>query len=268
MKLLQRSSTTTYLISLLLPRKHRRFFWLWYSYLRWVDDTVDRAAESRQHRCDFLDRQMELLRVLYEGKSPKLCDEEEFLGTLVAYDRGRGELLQQPLREMLVAMRFDIERERALADHAELHRNYEREVSSYLFTIAYVCAVPVTPARIPGSEAAKGAKIAHILRDFIVDCADGQFNISRQEIAAYRLELKSINTQITGLAGRRWVAVKVRIAERQLSSGLQDVSQVGGARYRIIVAILVAKYQTYLCQCRIDQFAPRPRSAASAPAIR
>ena len=167
---------------------------------------------------------MELLRVLYEGKSPKLCDEEEFLGTLVAYDRGRGGMLEQPLHEMLVAMRFDIERERALADHAELHRNYEREVSSYLFTIAYFCAVPVTPAKIPGSEAAKGAKIAHILRDFIVDCADGQFNISRQEIAAYRLDLKSINTQITGLAGRRWVAVKVRIAERQLSSGLQDVS--------------------------------------------
>ena len=170
-------------------------------------------------------------------------------------------MLEQPLREMLVAMRFDIERERALADHAELHRNYEREVSSYLFTIAYFCAVPVTPASIPGSEAAKGAKIAHILRDFIVDCADGQFNISRQEIAAYRLDLKSINTQITGLAGRRWVAVKVRIAEQQLSSGLQDVSQVGGARYRIIVAILVAKYQTYLCQCRIDQFALQPQLA-------
>jgi phytoene/squalene synthetase len=258
-QVLLRSSTFTYLLSLLLPRKARTFFWVWYAYLRWVDDTVDDGSGSQQDGCKFLDRQMRLLRDLYEKKRPQLCTEEEFLATLVAYDCGRGEMLQEPLREMLAAIRFDIERHGAPADHSELYRNYDREVSSYLFTIAYFCLAPVAPTELPAAEAARGAKIAHILRDFTGDCSEGQFNVSRQEIDAYRLEPTNLGADITGAAGRRWVAAKVRIAERQLRTGLHEAKSVDGIRYRAIVAMLVAKYQTYLFQNRLDGFLLRPK---------
>jgi phytoene/squalene synthetase len=253
-QLLLRSSAFTYLISLLLPRKERPFFWVWYSYLRWVDDTVDAAAQSRRNGCDFLDRQMGLLRDLYGRRTRDLCNEEQFLATLVAYDLGRGGRLQRPLREMLAAIRFDMQRQGAPAEHNELYENFDREVSSYLFTISYFCSVPVTPNKLPGVNAATGAKISHILRDFIGDCANAQFNISRQEIDAYRLDPKNISTDITGWSGRRWVAAKLRVAERQLSTGLDGTKGVESVRYRAIVAILVAKYQTYLHQCRVNRF--------------
>jgi phytoene/squalene synthetase len=256
---LLRSSTFTYLLSLLLPRKARTLFWVWYAYLRWVDDTVDDGSGSQEDGCKFLDRQMQLLHELYEKKRPQLCTEEEFLATLVAYDFGRGGMLQEPLREMLAAIRFDIERHGTPADHSELYRNYDREVSSYLFTIAYFCSAPVTPTQLPAAEAARGAKIAHILRDFIVDCREGQFNVSRQEIDAYRLEPADLGTDIRRAAGRRWVAAKVRIAERQLRNGLHEAKSVEGIRYRAIVAMLVAKYQTYLFQNRLDRFLLRPK---------
>ena len=249
---LRRSSAFTYLISLLLPRKERPFFWLWYSYLRWVDDTVDAGAESRSN--SFLDRQMELLGDLYGRRTRDLCNEEQFLASLVVYDLGRGGRLQQPLSEMLAAIGFDIRRRGAPAGHKELYENFEREASSYLFTIAYFCSVPATPNKVPGVIAATGAKITHILRDFIVDCANSQFNISRQEIDAYGLDLKNISTEITGGSGRRWVAAKVRVAERQLSRGLDGTKSVDSVRYRAIVAILVAKYQTYLHQYRANRF--------------
>jgi phytoene/squalene synthetase len=258
-QVLLRSSTFTYLLSLLLPRQARTFFWVWYAYLRWVDDTVDDGSGSQQDGCKFLDRQMRLLRDLYEKKRPQLCSEEEFLATLVAYDCGRGGMLQEPLREMLAAIRFDIERHGAPADHSELYRNYDREVSSYLFTIAYFCSAPATPTELPAAEAARGAKIAHILRDFTDDCSEGQFNVSRQEIDAYRLEPTNLGADIRRAAGRRWVAAKVRIAERQLRNGLHDAKSVEGIRYRAIVAMLVAKYQTYLFQNRLDRFLLRPK---------
>jgi phytoene/squalene synthetase len=242
-----------------LPRQGRRCFWLWYAYLRWVDDTVDEGSESRQHGCDFLDRQTRLVHDLYEKRGrPELCAEEEFLATLVAYDCGRGAMLREPLRQMLAAIRFDIQRLGMLADHAELYRNYDREVSSYLFTIAYFCSVPATPTRLPGAEAARGAKIAHILRDFVIDCREGRFNVSRQEISAYRLQPASLGADIAGASGRRWVAAKVRTAERQLRAGLHEAKCVEGIRYRTIVAMLVAKYQTYLLQNRIDRFVLKP----------
>src|SRR5262245_24853679 len=107
---LLRANPFTYLLRLLLPRKPCTFIWCWYSYLRWVYDTVDDGSGSRQDGCKFLDRQMRLLRELYEKKRPQLCTEEEFLATLVAYHCGRGGMLQEPLREMLAAIRFDIER--------------------------------------------------------------------------------------------------------------------------------------------------------------
>jgi phytoene/squalene synthetase len=258
-QVLLRSSKFTYLLSLLLPRKGRRFFWVWYAYLRWVDDTVDERSESRQHGCNFLDRQMRLVRDLYEKRRPQLCTEEEFLATLVAYDCGRGGMLQEPLQEMLAAIRFDIERHGTLADHSELYRNYDREVSSYLFTIAYFCSAPATPTELPAVEAARGAKIAHVLRDFMVDCREGQFNVSRQEIDAYRLQPTNPGAEIGGAAGRRWVAAKVRIAERQLRTGLHEAKSVEDIRYRAIVAMLVAKYQTYLFQNRLDRFRLRPK---------
>jgi phytoene/squalene synthetase len=259
-QVLRRSSTFTYLLSLLLPRKDRTFFWVWYAYLRWVDDTADDSSESRQDGCKFLDRQMRLLRELYEKRRPQLCSEEEFLATLVAYDCGRGGMLQVPLKEMLAAIRFDIERHGTPADHSELYRNYDREVSSYLFTIAYFCSASVTPTELPAAEAARGAKIAHILRDFIADCSEGQFNVSRQEIDAYRLEPTNLGADIRGAAGRRWVAAKVRIAERQLRTGLHEAKRVDGIRYRAIVAMLVAKYQTHLFQNRLDRFLLGPKA--------
>src|SRR5262249_48553500 len=106
---------------------------------------------------------------------------------------------------------------------------------------------------------AKGAKIAHILRDFIADCQQDQFNISEQEIDSYRLDCKRLTAQIIGPPGRRWVACKIRVAERYLMDGLCDLVELPNIRYSLIVAILAAKYQTYLHQLRANRFVLTPQ---------
>lgn len=258
--IVRRSSSFTYLLSLLLPAGDRPFFWSWYAYLRWVDDIADNVTLSSESRCDFLARQIRLVQDLYSGKRLSLSKDEAPLCALVDYDTRRGELLKEPLSKMLGAMEFDIRRQRKLSGHMELHRNFDYEVASYLFTIGYFCRIPDIPAKVPGRAAANGAKIAHVLRDFLCDCDEGVFNVSREELDAYGLTMRTLKADITKSAGRRWVAANVRVADRQLESGFREASNVAGLRYPVIVAILVAKYQTYLDRFRANDYILQPQS--------
>lgn len=256
----RRSSRFTYLLSLLLPAGDRPFFWAWYAYLRWVDDIADNATIPADTRYDFLTRQIRLVEDIYSGKQVNLSRDESPVGALAAYDIQRGGLLKDSLIEMLGAMQFDIRRQGTLSGHEELHRNFDHEVANYLFAMGYFCRIPDIPARVPGRAAANGAKIAHILRDLLQDWDEGIFNISREEIDAYGLALPTLKADIAGPAGRRWIAANVRLAERQLMDGLLEASQVAGIRYRIIVAILVAKYQAYLDRFRATQYDLQPQT--------
>lgn len=256
----RRSSRFTYLLGLLLPAGDRPFFWLWYAYLRWVDDIADNAMMPAATRYDFLTRQIRLVEDIYSGKQVNLSRDEAPVGALAAYDIQRGGLLGVSLSKMLGAMQFDIQRQGTLSAHEELHRNFDHEVANYLFAIGYFCRIPEIPAKVPGRAAANGAKIAHILRDLLQDWDEGIFNISREELDAYGLALPTLKTDITGPAGRRWIAANVRLAERQLTDGLLEAGQVAGLRYRIIVAILVAKYQAYLDRFRAARFDLQPQT--------
>lgn len=256
----RRSSSFTYLLSLLLPAGDRPYFWSWYAYLRWVDDIADNVTLSSETRCGFLTRQIQLVQDLYSGKRFNLSKDEAPLSALVDYDTGRGKLLREPLSKMLGAMEFDIHRQGKLSGHVELHRTFDHEVANYLFTIGYFCRIPEIPTKVPGRAAANGAKIAHILRDVLCDCDEGTFNISREEIEAYGLALPTLKADIAGSAGRRWVAANVRLAERQLKDGFREASDVAGFRYPIIVAILVAKYQAYLDRFRAKDYLLEPKT--------
>jgi phytoene/squalene synthetase len=256
----RRSSRFTYLLSLLMPASDRPFFWTWYAYVRWVDDIADDMKLSLATRYDFLTRQIQLVQDLYSEKRVNLSKDEAALSALVAYDTQRGKLLEDPLSAMLGAMQFDVQRHGTLSEHGELRRNFDHEVANCLFAIGYFCRIPDIPTKVPGRAAANGAKIAHVLRDFLHDCDEGTFNISRQELDAYGLALPTLKADLAGPAGRRWVASNVRLAERQLMSGLREASETPGIRYPIIVAILVAKYQAYLDRFRANDYVLKPQT--------
>lgn len=257
---MRRSSPFTYLLSLLLPAADRPFFWTWYAYLRWVDDIADNVKLPPATRYDFLTRQIQLVEDLYSGRRLNLSRDEAPLSALVAYDIERGALLKDSLSKMLGAMQFDVQRHGTVSTYEELHRNFDHEVANYLFAIGYFCRIPDLPVKVPGRAAANGAKIAHILRDFAQDWDEGIFNVSREELGAYGLALPRLKADIAGPAGRRWVAANVRLASRQLANGFDEASKVAGFRYRIIVAILVAKYQAYLDRFRTNEYGLRAQS--------
>ena len=254
----RRSSTFTYAISWLLPRRNRHLFWAWYSYFRWVDDFVDEGAKPQSERTEFVDHQLDLLHKLYAGASPTLFGEEQLLGALVAHDIPKGGTLRRALADLLAAIRFDGQRMGMAADYDQLHLNHRREVVSWLHTVAYFCEASATLQDPPGVQAAVGAKITHILRDLISDCEQGLFNISRQEIAAYRLDLDNVAARSGTMPVRKWAAANVRLAEEHLHAGLCNVRSSDVLRYRLIVAIQIAKYQAYLDEFRNNRFILQP----------
>ncbi|WP_186294531.1 squalene/phytoene synthase family protein [Bradyrhizobium guangdongense] len=251
---IRRSSHFTYLLSLLLPAADRPYFWAWYVYVRWLDDIADDVSLASATRYDFLTRQIQLVHDLYSGRRVNLSKDEAPLDALVAYDIGRDALLKDSLSMMLSAMQFDVQRHGTISEYQELRRNFDYEVSNCLLAIGYFCRIPGLPAKIPGRAAANGAKVAHVLRDFLRDCDEGIYNISREELDAYGMALPTLTADIATPTGRRWVASNVRLAERHLMSGLQEASTTPGLRYPLIVAILVAKYQAYLDRFRANDY--------------
>jgi phytoene/squalene synthetase len=260
-RLVRRSSPFTYFISWLMPKRNRRFFWAWYAYIRWVDDFVDESQAPQSERVAFVGRQLKLVRELYERRAPHLREEEALLSALVSFDLSRGAVLRRPLVSLLRSIRFDGRRRGGPTDHVALHHNHRREVVSWLSTIAYFCDVPITMLHPPGAEAAVGAKIAHVVRDFLADCDQGLFNVSLQELAAYGLDPGNMRNSSATLPMRRWVAANVRIAEHHLRLGLRNVVACPIFRYRLIVAILIAKYRTYLDEFRARRFLLRRNSS-------
>lgn len=257
----RRSSHFTYLLSLLLPAADRPYFWAWYVYVRWVDDIADDVSLAPATRYAFLARQIQLVHDLYSRRRVNLSKDEAPLDALVAYDIDRGALLEDSLSMMLSAMQFDVQRHGTISGYQELRCNFDYEVSNCLFAIGYFCRVPGLPAKIPGRAAANGAKVAHVLRDFLRDCDEGIYNISREDLDAYGMALPTLTADLTTPTGRRWVASNVRLAERHLMSGLNEASATPGLRYPLIVAILVAKYQAYLDRFRANDYLLQRRTS-------
>ncbi len=241
--LLRSRSTFTYVLSWLLPSSNRSSFLLWYGYFRWVDDVVDDGGLDRASASAFLDRQTRLV----SGEIPaRECrtPEEQFAPALLGR-HGDDPAFITLLQDMLTAIRSDLERQHADAIRLEdLETSWRTEVQSYLGTIGYFCGVRTSPP--PGSSAALGAKWVHILRDAQVDIDAGLRTLAADDLSAHGLDAKTLRNDPACLASRRWVSGKWRRAGRLLQDGSLDAQRVTDWRYRLIVAMLIAKYRCHL----------------------
>lgn len=260
-RLIRRSSMFTYGLSLILPKRDRPYFWMWYVYLRWVDDFVDTDTHSVAERRIFIDSQLKLIQILYEKRPCPIAEHEQYLAAVIIYDLERARKLERPLHNMLEAIKSELLFAGEVVEHGELDRNYKREVISYLSTLAYFCRTGTHPQQPPGSSAAIGAKHTHVLRDAIPDLLAGRFRISQQDLSSFSISMQTFRDTTNPLSLRRWVATKVREAHALLNAGLLEVSVCQSIRYRLLVAILVSKYQAHLDRLRANHFALKEPAA-------
>ncbi len=252
--ILFKANRLSYYLANLIPRRNRQYFRFCYAYFRWVDDCIDDAAADGNDRRAFLSRQRQLLHDLYEGRSPAVCYEEALLEGLIKWDmRSKGGELRASLESMIEAVEFECDRGDSIQWHNVLQDQFKKELLSFLNIVSQCCDQSIAGGPPPGIEAAFGAKIIHIIRDLVSDLECGRVNLSSEELKVFRLTPELLRSQPASYRTRRWVSVTTRQAERQLAMGLVDAGS-GNLRYRLIVAVLTARYQAYAWAIRRNRF--------------
>jgi hypothetical protein len=227
-------------------------FWAWYAYLRWVDDLVDEELSDADDRQLFLERQLNLVRGTHIYSDT--CKQEGLLRLLIVDPAGSENSLRASIEEMLHCIDFDARRGGKPAPYEAMRANRKREATAYLAAIAYFCGLDFSDDP-PGREAAEGAKLAHVMRDFAEDIKRNELNISLEEIDAYGMGIGTTDS-LPHLQLTHWMACNYRIARRRLLAGWQTVRSCGNTRYKLIVLVLIAKYQAYLRSLRARNFVP------------
>lgn len=249
-KITGRRSYSTYLVGLLLVSSEiRPYFYVWYSYFRWVDDLADSHTSSVSERQLFINRQEKLVKYLYRyptGRKYNLDGPEVFLAALIPFDKKRGSPLKKPILDLLACISFDINRVGAFPEQKQLSRYIELEVTSYLKTFRSFCCPEANLADFSRPWEGIAGKWVHILRDFLSDLKNGIINISREDRAEFHLNIVLQHAESTDPALKSWVAAKVRDCEIWFQQGKQNLLGYPELRYKIGIAFLCAKYEYYL----------------------
>lgn len=238
-------------LSLLLPKNARSAYFDWYAYLRWVDDLVDGARPGDASSASFLERQRKLIHRERVESDDRYDAGEARLRRLISSDRFYDDLtLPNALLQMLDCIAYDVGRRGRLEPFESLWSYWTLEVTSYLQAIAYFCGAKAREVA-PAVPAAQGAKLVHVMRDMAKDVAEQHFNIPVEIAGAYGLEEHAVRVVAPEIASH-WRLSALRYSDALFSAGLRNLKEIPNLRYRIIVILLISKYQNICDVLKID----------------
>ena len=195
-----------------------------YAYFRWADDIIDVSSQSSDERVSFIRRQRELIDRLYRRERPDgLTPEEEIMADLISHDRGENSRLQSFIHNMFAIIEFDAYRKGRLISQQELtwYSNcLGKAVTDGLqYFIGNGHPYPVTDNRL---LAAIAAHIAHLLRDMLLDTADGFINIPREYLEAHGISPEDVDSP----PFRAWVRERVEQARQYFREGKRYLDEL------------------------------------------
>jgi phytoene/squalene synthetase len=227
------------------------YFFLLYAYFRRVDDFADSTGLSFEVKQLFLDRQTKLVQELYAGLYSTYKEVgEEFLSSLISFDRSRGSKLEIPILSLLSCINYDVRRADEPPSQEMLDQYIEIEATSCMRMLFYFCCPQTNQTEVITPLVAIAAIWSHLLRDFVLDMSDGLINISKEEKAKFNVDLQDLGSSNF----RKWVAYKISDAQSNFVLGKRGLHQHGSLRYKIVVAVYCAKYEYYLYRIKKDLF--------------
>jgi len=202
-----------------------------YAYFRWADDIIDVSSQSGDERTSFIRRQRELIDRLYRNERPDdLTPEEEIAANLISHDKGENSGLQSFIRNMFAIIEFDAYRKGRLISQQELtwYSNcLGKAVTDGLqYFIGNGHPYPVTDNRL---LAAIAAHIAHLLRDTLLDTADGFINIPREYLKAHGISPEDVDSP----PFRAWVRERVEQARQYFREGKRYLDELDVLRCKM-----------------------------------
>jgi phytoene/squalene synthetase len=238
------SKQTFYTARLMVDKDLVSDFYRAYAYFRWADHVVDVSSQSDDERISFIRRQRELIDCLYRKERPDdLTPEEEMAADLISHDRGENSGLQSFIRNMLAIIEFDAYRKGRLISQQELTWYSDRLGKSVTDGIQYFIgnghSYPATDSRY---LAATAAHIAHLLRDMLVDTADGFINIPREYLEAHSIGPENVDSP----PFRDWVRERVAQARQYFREGKRYLDELDVLRCRIAGYWYCARFEGVL----------------------
>jgi phytoene/squalene synthetase len=223
-----------------------------YAYFRWVDDVIDVTSRSREERKTFIGRQRKLIEKLYLNEQMNdLSLEEEIAVELIQHDRDEEGGLQSFVENMFAIIEFDAHRKDQLISEKELDW-YSTSVSKSVtdglqYFIGNGHPYPITDKR---NSAARGAHIAHLLRDMIPDMEDGFINIPQEYLETQGIQPYEVNSE----PFRKWVEARVASARKYFREGKKYLDQLDVLRCKIVGHWYCARFEGVLDTIEQDEF--------------
>jgi phytoene/squalene synthetase len=193
---------------LLIPQRRRKYGYLCFSYLKWVDDFIDNPGRSKDEKLEFIENQLKLITALSNGEERKIeTDEEFFLYYIIQY--------AQEINNSNLILEVKNSVESIAMDAGRLNYNgifYDIELNKYLdkvvrpvFNLTYYFLHPFV--KIPQNNEYIGKFVwkVLILRDFFEDVDSGYINISKEDIEKYNLGVYNLKKNVNRL---RWMRDK------------------------------------------------------------
>ncbi len=249
------SKQTYYTALLMVDRDLIDDFFRAYAYFRWVDDFIDIYSISVDDGIAFIERQKYLIDLFYSrGTEGGLTPHEQIAADLIQNDRVKNSGLQSFIRNMLAIIEFDAQRKNRLITEEELHWYSERLGTSVTDGIQYFVGNSHPYPQVEQQYlAATGAHIAHLLRDMLIDIADGFVNIPLESLEKNSLEPNAINRAVY----RGWVRERVGQARHLFHEGKQYLDSLAVLRCKIVGHWYCARFEGVLDTIERDNFVLR-----------
>ena len=201
------SRQTYWTARLLVDKERMDDFFRAYAYFRWADDIIDAVSQTDTERTVFARRQRELIERLYRNEPVGgLAPEEAIVADLIRRYGAAETGLQSFIRNMLTVIEFDAYRKGRVVSQQELAWYTDCLAISVTdgiqFFIGYDHIYPLVENRL---SAARGAHIAHMLRDMLVDIGDGFINIPREYLETHAIGPEEMDSA----PYRAWVRQRV-----------------------------------------------------------
>ena len=251
------SKQTYYTIRFLVDRDRVQDAYRAYAYFRWVDDILDTDSNSRPARIAFLERQKFLLESCYRGLVPRDRNQQEnLLVELVEHNPEKNSGLESYLRNMMLVMEFDANRQDRMVTQVELN-DYTRWLAIAVtecihYFIGHGEYAPYDETRY---LAVSAAHIIHMLRDTFDDVQAGYYNVPCEVLEANHIVPQDIQDD----AYRDWVKGRLLLARDYFKAGKDYFGRVQNPRCRLACFAYIARFEWLLDTIEREDFLLRPQ---------
>lgn len=249
------SKQTYYTARLMVDRDLVNDWYRAYGYFRWADDTLDVSSRTSEDRISFIRRQRELIDRLYRNDRPDdLTPEEDMVADLISHDREEDGKLRSFIRNFLAILEFDAHRCGRLISQEELTCYADRLGTSVTDGIQYFVGNGYPyPATKDRNLAATAAHITHMLRDMVLDVAEGYINIPLEYLEAHGIGPEDLDSP----ALRAWVRGRVEKARQYFREGKRYLDELDVLRCKIVGHWYCARFEGILDTIECDGYVLR-----------